>query len=303
LAPTRRRKQKETPELRIGTSGFSYKHWHGPFYPPKLPVAEELAYTSKVFSSVEINRSFYSLLAPDTCLRWAATVPEGFVFALKGSGFITHRKQLKDAEAPLANFFASGPLAFGAKLGPIVWQLPASRAFDEARVRAFLRLLPRTQAEALELAKRHDQRARRGTHLEISGDWPIRHALEARHASFFGDESLELLREQRIALVISDSPDWPSHDVQTADFMYMRLHGSTHLYTSSYGDEELEAWAARIRRFRATTRRRAGADVYVYFDNDVAARAVQDALRLKTLLENVTGKRRPARARANRSKR
>jgi uncharacterized protein YecE (DUF72 family) len=270
--------------LHIGTSGWSYKHWHGPFYPPKLPTHQELAYASRVFSSLEINRSFYSLLTPQACRTWADTVPEGFVFALKGSGFITHRKQLKNVETALANFFASGPLALARKLGPIVWQLPASRVFDEERFATFFALLPRTLSAACELASRHDEKVKRGSCIEVSHDAPIRHVLEARHESFFAPRSLALLEQHNIALAISDSPDWPSHDLQTADFMYLRLHGSTHLYTSSYRDDELETWAVRIRGWSRARSRKPGSDVYVYFDNDVAGRAVEDALKLKTLL-------------------
>jgi uncharacterized protein YecE (DUF72 family) len=249
-----------------------------------LPAREELAYASKVFSTLEINRSFYSLLTPQACRTWASTVPDGFLFALKGSGFITHRKQLKNVETALANFFASGPLALGEKLGPIVWQLPASRAFDEARFAEFFALLPHSLRAACELARQHDDKLKHGSHLEISRDAPIRHVLEARHESFFAPESVALLRRHRIALAISDSPDWPSHDLQTADFMYLRLHGSTQLYTSSYADDELEQWAARIRGWSTPRGHERPSDVYAYFDNDVAARAVEDALKLKVLL-------------------
>ena len=137
----------------------------------------------------------------------------------------------------------------------------------------------------------HDDSVRRGTHLEISNDRPIRHVLEARHASFFTRESLELLSEHGIALAISDSPDWPSHDVQTTDFVYLRLHGSTQLYASSYRDDELEAWAARMRRIMKPRGRATACDVYAYFDNDAHGRAVEDALRLKALLRDVGDER------------
>lgn len=276
----------------IGTSGYVYPAWKGRFYPADLPASRQLEFASRAFQSIEINRSFYALLTPAACLAWHRSTPRGFVFALKGSSFITHSKKLRDVEQPLANFFASGPLALADKLGPIVWQLPKTQKLDAERLDAFLRLLPRSLAAAAALARGHDQRVKRGAFLEVVRDRPLRHVLEPRHESFLSDECLAILREHKIALAVTDSPDWPRAEEPTSDFMYLRLHGSQRLYASQYTDRELSRWAEHVRAYRAgqlprdrlaagsrrpSARRR---DVYVYFDNDAQAYAAHDALRL-----------------------
>ncbi|HEX6245658.1 MAG TPA: DUF72 domain-containing protein, partial [Polyangiales bacterium] len=153
-------RSESTPAGRswIGTSGYAYPGWRRRFYPPELPAREQLSFASQRFQSIEINRSFYALLSPAVCQAWYAQTPDDFVFALKGSRFITHIKKLRDVEQALANFFASGPLALADKLGPIVWQLPASTRLDAERLASFLRQLPRTTREAAELARGHDAR-------------------------------------------------------------------------------------------------------------------------------------------------
>jgi uncharacterized protein YecE (DUF72 family) len=277
----------------VGTSGYVYPAWRGRFYPLDLPASKQLAFASRAFQSIEINRSFYALLSPSACRAWREAVPAGFVFALKGSRFITHNKKLGNAELALANFFASGPLALGDMLGPIVWQLPASSKFDPERLEGFLRALPKTAGEAAQLARRHDARAKHGVHLQTDDESRrLRHVLEPRDVSFLGAACVELLRAHNVALAISDSPHWPYAEEPTADFMYLRLHGSQKLYASQYTDAELDAWAARVRAFRRgimpkdarriTTARvsKQERDVYVYFDNDAQAFAAQDALRL-----------------------
>jgi uncharacterized protein YecE (DUF72 family) len=280
--------------IRVGTSGYMYPAWRGRFYPADLPVAQQLAFASRAFQSIEINRSFYALLSPSACRAWRAAAPAGFVFALKGSRFITHNKKLKEPEQALANFFAAGPLALGDMLGPIVWQLPASSKFDPGRLADFLRALPRTAGEAAQLARGHDQRVKQGAHVKAEeADRPLRHVLEPRHQSFLCEACAELLRAHNVALAITDSPDWPYAEEPTADFMYLRLHGSQKLYASQYTDAELVHWASRVRSFqrgtlprdarrisRAPPPPRRARDVYVYFDNDAHAFAAHDALRL-----------------------
>jgi uncharacterized protein YecE (DUF72 family) len=293
-------------ELRIGTSGWSYPGWRGVFYPPDLPRTQELAFASQAFDSLEINRSFYSLLTPDSCRAWRAATPPGFVFAIKGSSFITHSKKLRDVETALANFFASGPLALGEKLGPVVWQLPSSMRYDEARLDAFLALLPRTTAAAARLSQKHDDRVKRGAHTRTARDRNLRHALEARHDSFLTPECVRLLRRHQVALAVTDSPHWRYAEEPTADFMYVRLHGSTELYRSGYDDRELDHWAERVRAWREGRdpegarridgrARRRRLDVYVYFDNDAAGHAVTDARRLRERLEEPPARRTRAR--------
>jgi uncharacterized protein YecE (DUF72 family) len=265
----------------IGISGYDYKGWRGRFYPDGLPARRWLAYASERFDSVELNGTFYSLKSPPVFARWAAEVPEGFVFAVKGGRFLTHNLKLRNAEASLGNFFASGVLALGRKTGPFLWQLPATYRFDAERLDGFLRLLPRSARAAEAVAERHDDRLRRGALVEAPVDVPYRHAFEVRHASYFHEEFYALLREHRCAWVVADTAGrFPYAEEVTADFVYVRLHGSQELYASGYSDAELDAWAAKIAAWR-----RGGRDVYVYFDNDAKVHAPFDAMRLKERVE------------------
>jgi uncharacterized protein YecE (DUF72 family) len=279
--------------VRIGVSGWTYKPWRGAFYPAKLPHKQELAHASRAFSSIEINGTFYSLQRPENFARWAAETPEDFVFAVKGPRFITHIKRLREAEAPLANFLASGLLRLGAKLGPILWQFPPNFRFDDpTRLEAFFDLLPRDTEAAARLARRHDHRLDGRDWVVTDAKRPIRHAMEIRHESFVTPGFTDLLRAHDIALVCADTVEWPLLMDLTADFAYCRLHGSEELYKSRYGDAALDDWADRVAawatgtaapkctyadRARDVRRRR---DVYVYFDNTDKLQAPDDAKRL-----------------------
>src|SRR3954468_22137289 len=233
--------------IRIGISGWRYGPWRGKFYPKTLRQKDELAFAAQQFSSIEINGTFYSLQSPDSFRAWRDAVPRDFVFAVKGPRFITHMKRLKDVETPLANFFASGVLALGAKLGPVLWQLPPSFRFDPERLESFFAMLPRTTGQAASLARRHDTKLRRRAVLKADSERPIRHALEIRHNSFRDPAFIALLRRHAVALVVADTVEWPLLMDATADFVYVRLHGSEQLYASGYGAKALDAWAARIR--------------------------------------------------------
>ena len=258
----------------VGISGYVYPRWRGVFYPDGLAARRWLEFASRKFPSIELNGTFYSLKSPKIFARWAAEVPDEFVFAVKGSRYITHNLKLRNAEQALANFFASGVLALERKTGPFLWQLPASYGFTAERVKPFLDLLPRDSHGAARLSARHD--ARIGDPLTtVRHRVSYRHAFEPRHPSFFCDEFYALLRDHRCALVIADTAGrFPNADEATADFTYVRLHGSTQLYVSGYTDAELDTWAAKIRRWRGK------GDVYVYFDNDAKGHAPFDALRL-----------------------
>jgi uncharacterized protein YecE (DUF72 family) len=144
--------------LRIGISGWRYPGWRGKFYPKGLPHRRELEYASRILNSVEINGSFYSLQLPSSYQRWYSETPDAFVFAIKGPRFVTHMKRLRDVKRPLANFFASGVLALGKKLGPILWQLPPNFSWNSERLEEFLELLPRDTSSAAKLAKKHDNK-------------------------------------------------------------------------------------------------------------------------------------------------
>jgi uncharacterized protein YecE (DUF72 family) len=264
----------------IGTSGWRYANWRKVYYPDGLAQRRELAHLAGQVNTVEINGSFYSLQRPESYRAWAADTPDGFLFAVKGARFITHLKQLRDVRIPLANFFASGVLALGPKLGPVLWQLPPRLRFDRERVEEFLGMLPRSTGAAAVLAGEHDERLDGRSWTETDADRPLRHALEVRHASFRDAAFTALLRAHDVALVASDSPGtWPYFEEVTAGFVYVRLHGDTELYTSGYAPETLDAWAARARTWLAD-----GRDVHVYFDNDAKVHAPFDAMALASRL-------------------
>lgn len=264
--------------IRVGISGWTYAPWRGTFYPAGLRQRRELAYVAERMNSVEVNGSFYALQRRSSYESWAAAVPLDFVFAVKGGRFLTHLKKLVDVETPLANFFAAGLLALGPRLGPVLWQLPATHVFDPERLEAFCAQLPRTTGAAATLAQGHDHRVT-ADHAYTQAPQPeqrLQHVLEPRHESFRSAACTELLRRHGIGLVLSDNPgQWPIFDEVTADLVYVRLHGHEQLYASGYRDSELDAWAERIRAWAAT-----GLDVYVYCDNDAKVRAPYDAMGL-----------------------
>ena len=262
--------------VRVGISGWRYAPWRGDFYPPGLVQRRELAYVAERLTGVEVNGSFYSLQRPESYARWRAEVPADFELAVKGGRFITHMKKLADVDVPLANFFASGVLALGPVMGPVLWQLPPTLGLDVARLDAFLGLLPRTTTEAVRLAEGHDERLEGRALTTAEAELPVRHALEVRHDSFRAPELLSLLREHGVGLVVADTAGrWPFLQDVTADHVYVRLHGDAELYTSGYGPEALDTWADRVRAWAAD-----GLDVRVYFDNDVKVRAPYDAMAL-----------------------
>jgi uncharacterized protein YecE (DUF72 family) len=290
------------PELRVGISGWRYRPWRGVFYPKTIPQRAELDYASRRFGAIEINGTFYSLQRPESFLRWRAATPPGFVFAIKGSRYITHMKKLREVETPLANFLASGVLALGDKLGPFLWQFPPNFGFEPERLASFFELLPRDGAAALALARHHDQRLAGRSWLEADPRLRLRHAIEIRHKSFEDPAFVALLRRHDIALVFADAVDWPYFEDLTTSFVYARLHGSLELYTSGYSDEALERWAERVRlwsegrepadavRISSDPPPRHGhRDVFVFFDNDAKVRAPFDAMNLERRLGLPTG--------------
>jgi uncharacterized protein YecE (DUF72 family) len=264
----------------IGISGYDYAGWRDAFYPPDVPRREWLAFASRIYNSVELNGTFYSLKSPAVFARWVSQVPDdGFVFAIKGGRFITHNLKLRNCDAALGNFFASGVLALGEKTGPFLWQLPASYAFDAERMDTFMRKLPRNSTQGEAVARQHDYRLRRGALTKAHARVEYRHAFEVRHPSYFCDEFYALLREHNFAFVIADTAGkFDYAEEVTADFVYVRLHGSSALYASDYTDEELEAWRNKITTWTCTR------DVYVYFDNDAKVHAPYNAMQLEDLV-------------------
>lgn len=283
---------RHTGNIRIGISGWRYKGWRGVFYPEKLPQRRELEFAAQKFRSVELNGSFYSLQRPASFRQWAEATPDDFVFAVKGPRFITHMLKLRGVEQPLANFFASGILELGAKLGPFLWQFAPQMRFDRDRFAEFFDLLPRTHGEMAKLARLHHPRFAGRVALErsrrVPAKTPLRHCVEIRHESFAVPEFIALLRAHNIGLVVADTVEWPLLFDVTADFVYCRLHGSEQLYTSGYEDVALDEWAGRVAAW-ATGCQAEGTcastkpaklqprDVYVYFDNDAKVRAPFDA--------------------------
>jgi uncharacterized protein YecE (DUF72 family) len=262
----------------IGISGYDYPNWKDRFYPPGLRRREWLTHASRVFDSIELNGTFYSLKSPAVFARWKSEVPDrGFVFAIKGSRFITHNLKLRRAEGALANFLASGVLALGTTTGPFLWQLPTSYAFDAERMDTFMSLLPRTSSAAALLSERHDDRLKRGALTTAAVPMAYRHAFEVRHVSYLCEEFYALLRRHGHGFVIADTAGTFAYAEEvTAPFVYVRLHGSRQLYVSGYTPEELDSWAVRIETWV-----RAGLDVYVYFDNDARVHAPFDAIELR----------------------
>ena len=262
---------------RVGISGWRYAGWRGDFYPPGLVQRRELEYAASRLTSIEVNGSFYSLQRPTSYAAWRAETPDDFVFAVKGPRYVTHLKRLSDVGTALANFFASGVLGLGPKLGPVLWQLPENLTFDADVLDAFLAGLPRTTGEAAELARHHDDKVPDDRALSrTEADVPLRHALEFRSPTFAVEETYALLRRHGVACVLADTAGrWPRVEQVTADLMYLRLHGDRELYTSGYTDEALDTWAARCRGWQ-----RDGLDVFAYFDNDAKGFAPYDAMRL-----------------------
>jgi uncharacterized protein YecE (DUF72 family) len=284
-------------DVRIGLSGWTYKSWRGRFYPKGLPHKRELSHAGSIFSTVEINGTFYSMQRPNSFGRWVELTPDDFVFAVKGPRFLTHMKRLNEPVTPLANFIASGVLRLGDKIGPILWQLPPNFRFDRDKLDAFFRLLPRDTRAAAALGRRHDHRLKARAWLR-AGPRPrrLRHAIEVRHDSFRDPAFIDLLRRRDVALVCADTVEWPLLMDLTSDFVYCRLHGSRELYRSGYSGAELGRWAKRIRAWRDGKPMRDGIfvgtpakpmprDVYVYFDNTDKLMAPRDGQALMRRLE------------------
>lgn len=283
--------------IRIGVSGWTYPPWRGHFYPKGLLQKNELTYASGQFPSLEINSTFYSLQKPDIFARWREATPDGFVFAVKAPRFITHVRRLRDVEAPLANFFASGVLRLGPKLGPLLWQFPPNFRFDAALMRDFLTLLPKDTLAAAKQATGHDERLAGRVWTRTDARRAMRHAVEIRHDSFRDPAFIDLLRQHDVALVCADTVKWPRLMDLTSDFAYCRLHGSVELYRSGYGDAELGRWAGRIRAWASGRPMRDGEfadeaagplrprDVFLFFDNTDKRLAPENAATLMRRLK------------------
>lgn len=288
--------------IRVGVSGWDYDDWRGPFYPTSQPRTQHLAYVASRLDTVECNATFYSLTTPRAVRRWRDVLPEGWVMAIKGSRFITHVRRLREVRTPLANFFASGVLELGDRLGPVLWQLPPRMRVDADVLDAFLGLLPRDTGAAAALAAEHDDRVPTPA-FGPKEHHRLRHVLEVRDPRALCPETAHLLRRHGAALAFSHSSRWPYVEEVTAGFVYLRLHGPGALYASAYGDD-LAWWAVRIRAWHQGGQPEDAVrltdlpapeeperDVYVYFDNDAEGFAPLEALALRSLLASPDGPR------------
>lgn len=239
------------PELTIGCSGFSYKHWKKVFYPADLPERKWLEYYSTIFSSVELNVTFYHLPSSSAFQNWHRETPRNFTFAVKGSRYITHVKRLVDPGEPLTRFFEGADL-LQEKMAVVLWQLPPSFRLNYDRFVQFLDRLT---------------------------EYPRRHAFEFRHESWIVPEVVDLCRERRIALCMADSPQFNDNLPVTADFVYIRRHGQAASHEGSYSKAQLARDAARIRKYL-----KQGKDVFIYFNNDPHGYAPANARDLAHLL-------------------
>lgn len=278
--------------IRIGISGWRYPPWRGVFYPRQLPQRLELNYAASLLPTIELNGSFYSLQRPASYAQWYEQTPPDFVFAVKGSRYITHMLRLRNVATALANFLASGIFNLRDKLGPLLWQFPPDFRYDRERMARFFELLPHDTPAALKLARGRDERMKGRSRLAIDEPRRLRHAVEIRHESFLDPSFVDLLREHRVALVIAETAKrWPmAHDI-TTDFIYMRLHGDRELYKSGYSDRALDKWSRRIAAWHQGGEPRDAQkisrqpppdarprDIFCYFDNtDVKLRAPFDA--------------------------
>jgi uncharacterized protein YecE (DUF72 family) len=262
--------------IRVGIGGWVYEPWRGTFYPEGLPQARELAYASQKVSSIEINGTFYGTQKPESFRRWADETPEDFVFSVKGPRYATHRRALAEAGESVERFFASGVLELKAKLGPVVWQFPPTKKFDEEDFAAFVALLP----------QRLDGRN-------------IRHAVEVRHQSFLTRPFLDLLRKQSVAPVLVDSEKHPMIADVTSDFVYLRLERTSEKIKTGYNAADLDTWAKRAKTWAeggapddlpsiappaAKARQR---DVFIYMISGAKVRAPAAAMALLDRLRSV----------------
>lgn len=243
-------------KVRVGIGGWTYPPWRGSFYPEGLAQSRELPFAAQTFGALEINATFYGRQSSTSWEKWAASVPDGFQFTVKGSRYCVTRPKLADAGEGVLNFLNQGLDALGPKLGPILWMFAARRAFDREDMARFFDLLP----------------------ASLNG-LPLRHAIEPRHESFRDERFEQLARDHNAAVVFGDDDDFPCIDLNTADFTYSRLQRMNEDCPTGYS-------ASRLRQFadRARLQVDGGKDAFVFMINGAKARAPQAALALQDLL-------------------
>jgi uncharacterized protein YecE (DUF72 family) len=242
--------------IRVGCSGWQYKHWRGDFYPTSLPQSQWLEHYASVFDTVEINNSFYRLPEASTFANWALRVPMRLVFAVKASRFLTHMKKLKDPEEPVERLF-SRMRALGRHLGPVLYQLPPGWKADVSRLEHFLNVLPRD----------------------------AHHVLEFRNRSWYTDEIYRLMARHNVSLCLHDMQGSATGRFRVGPIVYVRFHGPSGRYQGGYPSDRLGSWAEWL-----NGEAESGANVYAYFNNDVGGHAPRDAMTLRGMLKPAFGR-------------
>jgi uncharacterized protein YecE (DUF72 family) len=236
----------------IGTSGYSYPHWKGVFYPQDLPQNKWLEYYCKFFNTVELNVTFYRLPQKAVFKSWYKRTPKEFYFVVKGSRFITHVKKLADVKEPLSQFFEFAK-ELKEKLAVVLWQLPPSMTVNLKKLESFCHFLQEQK---------------------------MRQTFEFRNPSWFKQDVYDILKKYNFSLCLAHSPRWPLEEIITSDFAYLRFHGGESLYGSDYSDRELKDWAKKAKAWLKD-----GLDFYAYFNNDAQGFAIKNALKVKELLQ------------------
>jgi uncharacterized protein YecE (DUF72 family) len=253
----------------LGVGGWNFAPWRGVFYPEGLPQAQELTYAGSHLTSIEINSTFYGSQKPESFRKWASSVPDGFIFSVKGPRFTTNRRVLAEAGDSIKRFLNSGVLELKDRLGPLLWQFAPTKKFDAADFGKFLELLPAN-----------------------AGGRKIRHVVEVRHSSFCTPEFITLLREFKIPVVFTDHVKYPSMADVTGDFVYARLQKGEDTVPTAYPPKDLDAWAKRLRLWAEgkispdlphidkapATPKPMDRDVFVYFIHEGKIRAPAAAM-------------------------
>lgn len=237
--------------IRIGCSGWQYRHWRGDFYPAELPTADWLEFYARKFDTVELNNSFYRLPSADAFAAWGRRVPAGFCFAVKASRYLTHLRKLREPAEPLSLLWTRAT-RLGPHLGPMLYQLPPHWKRNLDRLSAFLDTAPKGRAQAIEF----------------------------RDASWYDPAVYDLLRAHHAALCLHDMPGSASPTEPVGPFVYLRMHGSGARYGGRYPDDALRTWAERLHGWSED-----GRGCWVYFNNDIGGHAPRDAVRLRKMLD------------------